>query len=94
MVFKIYLPEATKKQGKKLLIGDSLGSHFSYHVVKACEENDIAFVSLPPNATHLMQPLDVCFFRPAKRYWQNILSTWRKDSRRNGAIPKTLFHVC
>ena len=60
MVFQNILPEATKKQ-EKLLIGDNLSSHFLYHVVKAYEENDTAFVPLPPNATHLMQSLDVCF---------------------------------
>ena len=89
--FKLYLPEASKKQGKKLLIGDNLSSHFSYDVIKVCEENNIAFVPLPPNATHLMQPLDVSFFAPAKRHWQKVLSGWRKESRRSGAIPKTQF---
>ena len=86
--FKLYLPEATKKQGKKIFVGDNLSSHFSYEVVKACEENNIAFVPLLPNATHLIQPLDVCFFAPAKRHWRKILSQWRKESRSKGPIPK------
>ena len=89
--FKIYLPTVKEKVGPKILIGDTLSSHFSCEVVEACEQYNIRFVSLPPNSTHLTQPLDVSFFRPAKRHWRKVLSDWRKETRQKGAIPKTTF---
>ena len=53
-----------------IMLGDNLASHFSETVSKACEENDIKFVSLLPNATHLLQPLDVSVFGPDKQMWR------------------------
>ena len=46
------------------LLGDNLSSHISPNVIKACEEKEIKFVCLPPNSTHITQPLDVAFFKP------------------------------
>lgn len=51
------LPTLKKLQGKKVMIGDNVSSHFSPNVLKLCEANDIVFVCLPPNSTHLTQPL-------------------------------------
>ena len=51
-------------------------------------KNDIAFVTLVPNATHIMQPLDVAVFRPLKTQWKNVLREWRLESRQSGPIPK------
>lgn len=48
---------------------------------------------LPPNSTHLLQPLDVSFFAPMKRKWRAVLDNWRKESRRKGTIPKEQFPV-
>ena len=52
-------------------------SHMSYELSKFCKENEIILCWLPPNATHLMQPLDVAFFAPLKKRWQKHLKTWR-----------------
>lgn len=52
--------------GRKVLIGDNLASHISPEVIKICEHKNISFVLLPPNSTHLTQPLDVSVFRPMK----------------------------
>ncbi|XP_069671995.1 uncharacterized protein [Periplaneta americana] len=54
----------------KIIIGDNLASHISVKVIEECEQNNIRFVLLPPNATHLCQPLDVAFFRPLKLKWR------------------------
>ncbi len=62
--FKIALAPLKCKTGAKAIIGDNLVGHLSVAVVKACEENNIIFILLPPNSTHLTQPLDVSFFRP------------------------------
>ena len=46
---------------------------------------------MPPNATHLCQPLDVAVFRGVKQQWRDILSKWRIESRVRCAIPKEHF---
>ena len=85
----IFLVHTRNQPGRKVLIGDNLASHFTAPVIQGCIDNDIHFVCLVPNATHLLQPLDVSVFRPLKISWRNILETWRKESRIKGDIPKT-----
>jgi hypothetical protein len=46
---------------------------------------------LPPNSTHLQQPLDVAFFAPLKRIWRNILSEFKATVRNKGSIFKADF---
>ncbi|CAH2004705.1 unnamed protein product [Acanthoscelides obtectus] len=91
--FTTVIPALRREEGKKVIIGDNLSSHLSYKVVKACEDHNIAFVALPPNSTHLTQPLDVAYFRPLKVHWRKILDEWK--STREGqvlpTIPKQTF---
>ena len=86
--FDIFMPAASKLDGTVAIIGDNLPSHFSKEVIEATLEHDIKFITMPPNSTHLCQPLDVAVFRTLKQHWRKILDTWRLESRRRGAIPK------
>ena len=90
---QIFLPHVKNncKDGPKVLIGDNLGSHFSPRVIELCIENGIRFMTLPPNSTHICQPLDVAVFRPMKSLWRTCLSDWRAESRLSGTIPKEVF---
>lgn len=72
-----------------MLIGDNVASHLSVSVIKSCLENGIKFAFLPPNATHLCQPLDVAYFRPLKKSWKVTLEEWKKHSK--GCVPKHKF---
>ncbi|KAG5876799.1 hypothetical protein JTB14_014129 [Gonioctena quinquepunctata] len=63
-------------------------SHVTLSVIQECE-NNIRFVLLPPNSTHLLQPLDVAYFRPLKAAWKKVLETWKLRNR--GVLPKTSF---
>ena len=89
----IVLPYCKKLTGPKVLIGDNLSSHFSPIVIQACEANNIRFCCLPPNSTHLTQPLDVSFFRPLKLKWRSILTDWKlsKLGRKGSAVAKDKF---
>jgi hypothetical protein len=87
--FKIVLPYFRNKPGRKAMVGDNLASHLSVAVLKSCEENDIRFILLPPNSTHLTQPLDVSFFRPLKTAWRKELDDFKRKNR--GVLPKALF---
>jgi hypothetical protein len=90
---KVVIPRLKKMDGKKMLIGDNLASHLSVDTLKLCRENNIAFVCLPANSTHITQPLDVAFFRPLKSHWRKILTEWKESSEgtRNPTIPKQIF---
>lgn len=69
----------------------NLSSHFTNEVLQLCEQNDIAFVCLPKNSTHLTQPLDVGFFRPFKLAWRTILSNWKTAHKLPASIDKRDF---
>lgn len=87
------LPELKKREGKKVVIGDNLTSHLSINVLRLCQENNICFVCLPPNSSHLTQPLDVAYFRPLKYKWKQTIEEWKQtESGKNVAtLPKDLF---
>jgi len=68
--FTLFWPHANRLNWRKVLIGDNLASHFNPEVIQQCADSGIDFVCLPKNATHLTQPLDVCFFRPLKQSWR------------------------
>lgn len=57
------LPILKRQEGRKLVIGDNLSSHINKNVLSECEKHNISFICLLPNATHILQPLDVAYFR-------------------------------
>lgn len=85
----IALPYLRALDGPKVMIGDNLTSHLTVSVVQQCENNNIKFVLLPPNSTHMLQPLDVAYFRPFKAAWRKVLEKWKLRNR--GVLPKTVF---
>lgn len=95
-----FLPYSRRFGKRVVLIGDNLASHFSEEVIRSAAENDVAFVCLPRNSTHLCQPLDVGFFRPLKMKWRSILDNWKQNSTRKCAtlskdsFPGLLKELC
>ncbi|KAK3919865.1 Zinc metalloprotease [Frankliniella fusca] len=88
----ILLNWASSVDGVKVVIGDNVSSHFSPRVFEMCAEHNIRFVCLPPNSTHLLQPLDVAFFSPLKTAWRRILNEWKiKSNNRTLTLPKPSF---
>lgn len=88
----VIIPYAKKKEGVKVLIGDNLSSHFSSKVLELCQNFNIKFVCLPAKATHILQPLDVAFYAPLKKYWRQILTEWKqKQARRVKTMTKEAF---
>lgn len=85
----ICLPYFHKLEGPKALIGDNLPSHISREVIASCEKNDIKFILLLPNSTHLTQPNDVAVFAPLKKSYRQCLMAWKKRNR--GVLPKSVF---
>lgn len=89
LVYFLFLPAIRHLDGPKVIIGDNLSSHLSLEVIKLCDANNVRFVLLPPNATHLYQPLDVAIFKPIKREWKKVLDTWK--DKHFGTIHKAEF---
>ena len=63
-----------------LLLYDGHGSHVSYRILRKAVENGITILKLPPHTSHVLQPLDVGVFRPAKVAWRKILDQFFKQS--------------
>ncbi|CAH1979207.1 unnamed protein product [Acanthoscelides obtectus] len=87
------IPRLKKIEGKKVLLCDNLSSHITIHSLDLCRKNEIHLICLPPNSTHLTQPLDVAFFRPLKIAWRQVLSDWKNSEEgvRNTNIQKQFF---
>ncbi|KAE8956562.1 hypothetical protein PR001_g31691, partial [Phytophthora rubi] len=56
-----------------VLILDGCASHYSAKVVDAAAHFSILLVFLPPNGTHLLQPLDVAVFSTLKNKIRNLI---------------------
>lgn len=76
----VLLPRLKRLDGKKVVVCDNLSSHFSVTIMKHCEDNNVSFVCVPANSTHITQPLDVSFFRPMKEAWRKLLSQWKETA--------------
>lgn len=59
-----------------LLILDNHISHRSLSAILYCREHHITLLSLPPHASHMMQPLDRSFFGPLKTAYSNEVDKW------------------
>lgn len=90
---KLLLPKLKSQPGKKVIIGDNLSAHISIDVLKLCQQNNTEFLCLPPNSTHLTQPLDVAYFRPLKVGWRSVLCDWKASDigHKDTTLPKGLF---
>lgn len=60
-----------------ILFIDGHTSHLTMHTSKFCREKHIILISLYPNATHILQPLDIGFFKPMKTQWKEEVYKWR-----------------
>lgn len=49
---------------------DGHASHLCLQTSQFCEKNGIILVALLPNATHILQPMDVAVFRSLKEPWR------------------------
>ena len=77
---------------KRLLILDGHGSHHTKEFIAYCDAHDIVPFGLPPNLTHLLQPLDVVVFQPLKHYHAKALDLLVREGLVN--ITKIEFLSC
>lgn len=72
-----------------VVIGDNVCTHLSLKVAELANANNIKFIFLPANSTHLTQPLDVSVFKPFKSAWKSQLLNWKKS--KTGNLSKSAF---
>lgn len=51
---------------------DGHSSHYSPDAIKLAAQNEVILFTLPPNTTHLTQPLDKGVFGPFKSHWKSV----------------------
>lgn len=68
-----------------VLFLDGHASHMSLQLSLFCREHGIILIALLPNATHLLQPMDVGVFKSLKTNWRIQRSLW------NANHPKEIF---
>ena len=76
--------------GPVFLFMDGHHSHISLQLIRAARENNVQLFCLPPNCTHVLQPLDVGVFAPLKRTWAHILKKWKLESKAQN-VSKEVF---
>ena len=67
--------------GYRLLLLDGHGSHVTTEFIEYCHEHKILLAVLPPHATHTLQPLDVCMFKPLADAYSTQLQGFLQDSQ-------------
>ena len=75
-------PECTKKGIKRpiLLMVDGARVHISLDISKFCDQNRIILYVFFPNATHLIQPLDLSFMGIVKVNYKECVREWSRDN--------------
>lgn len=63
-----------------ILYLDGHKSHVTLPLSEFCREKKIILISLPANSTHVMQPLDVGFFKPLKTSWKKATKKFKTDN--------------
>ena len=80
---KMFIPRVKPylASGPVILFFDGHHSHLSVELIATCKANNIWLYCLPPNTTHVLQPLDVGVFGPTKATWKSILKTYKVQTR-------------
>ena len=63
-----------------ILYVDGHSSHLTLPLMKLCKQVNIEIITLYPNATHIIQPLDVALFHPLKEAYKKTLRIWRIEN--------------
>lgn len=74
-----------------LLLIDGHKSHLTLNVCRLCKANGIILYALLPNATHIIQPLDVSVFRDLKAEWTNVVEDWKRKSPDNRVLLRAKY---
>lgn len=63
-----------------ILYVDGHASHLTQPLSEFCFKNNIELISLHPNSTHIIQPMDQSMFGPLKSAWKKQVDIYRKEN--------------
>lgn len=69
---------------------DGHASHLTLPLCEFCNQNEIILVALPPNSTHIMQPIDVGVIFPFKSIWKRKRGEW-DEANKEVKFNRTMF---
>lgn len=75
---------------KALLILDGHVSHKNLEALQFAKDNSVVLFCLPAHCTHRLQPLDVAFFGPLQKYYNQAVTEWMKM---NPGRPVTIYQI-
>ncbi|KAJ8916360.1 hypothetical protein NQ315_005057 [Exocentrus adspersus] len=78
-IFHKFLIE-NKIQLPVVLFVDGHASHLTMELSNFCIENKIELIALYPNATHILQPMDVAIFHPLKNGWKQAVQRFKVEN--------------
>ena len=80
---KLFLPAVghLTSTGPVYLFFDGHYSHISLELIRTAQKSNVKLFCLPPNCTHILQPLDVGVFGPVKKTWGKVVKQWRLETR-------------
>ena len=64
--------EINKPDLRAIIIADGHKSHVSELAKALCASNNIEYLVIPPHSSHVLQPLDLCFFSLVKSNYRNL----------------------
>lgn len=76
-----------------IVLMDNCSAHFSEEMLRLADEDKVYFVALPANATFFLQPLDVAFFGPFKRFWRIVVKEFqsRPGNEKISSLPREVL---
>ena len=87
-----FLPHAPSARPLLLMI-DGHSSHFNPAAIERAADSGVIVLCLPPNTTHLAQPLDRCAFSCLKRGWAKKCQEYSLTNAEKLVTPKTFSAV-
>ena len=76
--------------GPVVLFLDGHHSHLSIELLLLAREKKVHIICLPPNTTHVLQPLDVGVYAPVKQAWRAVLREYKLNTRASN-VDKEVF---
>lgn len=78
--FNEWEKESSNAKRPILLLCDGAAMHSSMDAVKYCKENGVHLYLLPPNSTHVAQPLDASWMAPIKSAWRKAVEKYTREN--------------
>jgi hypothetical protein len=77
--FSSHIPDSVERP--VILCFDGFSSHVTIPVVEKASQLNVILLCLPPNATHLVQPLDIAVFSTFKKRLREAIQTFNLSTR-------------